>query len=171
MAFHQALIDTPPGVTLTDLTLWWEGAAYNGGQVAAIARSPLGPSPTEHLLAQYQNAEFPPNRISVPINELKPDHYAMPADRRGQARTFGARLLRRPAARRPASNQTPRWRRSTPIATRRPRGREHRRIATPRWRAPPMALESGSGKRRYRCSRGTDARCEVSGPGSTVQRS
>jgi hypothetical protein len=52
MAFHQALIDTPPGVTLSDLTFWWEGVAYDGGQVAAIARSSLGPSPTEHLLAQ-----------------------------------------------------------------------------------------------------------------------
>jgi hypothetical protein len=81
MALHDALMDTPAGVTLSDLTLWWEGAAFNGGQIAATARGA-----TDHVLAQYRDAEFPLNRIFVPVNELKPDHYDLPSQIMGLGR-------------------------------------------------------------------------------------
>jgi hypothetical protein len=42
-------------------------------QIAATARGA-----TDHVLAQYRDAECPLNRIFVPVNELKPDHYDLP---------------------------------------------------------------------------------------------
>jgi hypothetical protein len=67
---QEASMHAPPDVTLVHLTLWWRGAAFNGGQVAAIASGV-----TDQVLADYREIEFPPVSASFPTVSYQQSDY------------------------------------------------------------------------------------------------